>query len=239
MEVIPAIDILGGKCVRLYQGKYDRKTIYSDDPVKVAEKWVKLGARRLHIVDLDGARTGIPVNLDVIETIRSSVPSLIQVGGGIRSLEAAITMKSIGVERIIVGTAAVEEKILIKAICDKFGSDYLVISVDARNEYVAVKGWLEDSQTPVCKLIRDMSELGVTRFMYTDITKDGTLTEPNFNAMRNLIKLTKHPVIAAGGISTLDHIQRLSSLGIEAVIVGKAIYTGDIDFSDAVRLNDK
>ena len=114
-----------------------------------------------------------------------------------------------------------------------------MISVDARNEYVAVKGWLEDSQTPVCKLIRDMSELGVTRFMYTDITKDGTLTEPNFNAMRNLIKLTKHPVIAAGGISTLDHIQRLSSLGIEAVIVGKAIYTGDIDFSDAVRLNDK
>lgn len=238
MEVIPAIDILDGKCVRLYQGKYDKKTIYSDDPVKVAEKWVELGARRLHIVDLDGARTGVPVNLNVIETIRNSVPALIQVGGGIRSLGTAITMKSIGVERIIVGTAAVEETVLIEAICDKFGSEYLVISVDARNEYVAVKGWLEDSRTPVYKLIRDMSELGVTRFMYTDITKDGTLTEPNFNAMCNLMKLTKHPVIAAGGISTLDHINRLSSLGIEAVIVGKAIYTGDIDFADAVRLND-
>jgi len=238
MEVIPAIDLLGGKCVRLYQGKYDRETIYSDDPIEVAEKWVRLGARRLHIVDLDGAKTGIPVNLEIIEAIRNSVPALIQVGGGIRSMETAITMKSIGIERVIVGTAAIEQTELIETVCDKFGPDYLVISMDARDEYVAVKGWLQNSDTPVHKLLEDMSELGVRRFMYTDITKDGTLTGPNFNAIGNLMKLTKHPIIAAGGISTLDHIKRLSSLGIEAAIVGKAIYTGDVDLADAVRLTD-
>jgi phosphoribosylformimino-5-aminoimidazole carboxamide ribotide isomerase len=234
MEVIPALDLRGGKCVRLYQGDYGRETVYSDDPVEVAKHWASLGAKRLHIVDLDGAKGGAPVNLEVVEKIASSVSVLIQLGGGIRTLEMAQTVMSMGVNRVIMGTAAVENPALIEDICDDLGADSLIVSVDARNGYVAVKGWTQDSRVCASVLIEQMAGLGVQRFMYTDITRDGTLTEPNFGAIAALVKETGVRLLAAGGIATVGHIVRLSELGVEGAIAGKALYTGDIDLRQAL-----
>ena len=234
MEVIPALDLRGGKCVRLYQGDYGRETVYSDDPVEVAKHWASLGAKRLHIVDLDGAKGDAPVNLEVVEKIASSVSVLIQLGGGIRTLEMAQTVISMGVNRVIMGTAAVENPALIEDICDDLGADSLIVSVDARNGYVAVKGWTQDSQVRASVLIEQMAGLGVQRFMYTDITRDGTLTEPNFGAIEALVKETGVRLLAAGGIASVGHIVRLSELGVEGAIAGKALYTGDIDLRQAL-----
>ena len=234
MEIIPAIDIRGGKCVQLVQGDYDRETVFSNDPVKMAVRWTDLGAPRLHVIDLDGARLGEPVNLAVVQSIASSVDVPVQVGGAIRSLRAARTVLASGADRVILGTAAVENPDLAREATERLGPDAVMISVDARDGYVAVKGWTDTSDVKAADLISDLSAVGVRRFMYTDIARDGTLTEPNFSAIQALVS-GSWSLLAAGGISSLDHLERLAGLGVDGAIIGTAVYTGDIDLREAVR----
>ena len=235
MEAIPAIDLRGGKCVRLYQGDYERETVYSDDPVEVAARWVSLGATRLHVIDLDGAKDGAPANLGAIERIASSVPVPVQLGGGIRTLDAAKRALDLGVGRVIAGTIAVENPCLIREMCERLGADAVVVSVDARDGYVAVEGWTQSSRILASELMRRMTDIGVVRFLYTDIARDGTLSGPNFAAIETLSGKVDARFMAAGGISSVDHLLRLEELGVEAAIVGRALYTGDIKLVEALE----
>jgi phosphoribosylformimino-5-aminoimidazole carboxamide ribotide isomerase len=235
MELIPAIDILGGKCVRLYQGDYGQETVYSEDPSSVAARWVEAGASRLHVVDLDGARAGVPTNVAEVKGIVSNASVPVQLGGGIRTVSAARTVLALGVERVLVGTAAVEEPALVRDMCRELGPEAVVVSVDARGGVVATDGWTRSGEVMATELVARMAEMGVRRFLYTDIDRDGTLTEPNFEAIGDLVRETGVPVVAAGGISSVDHLLRLADLGVEAAVIGKALYTGDIDFNEAVR----
>jgi phosphoribosylformimino-5-aminoimidazole carboxamide ribotide isomerase len=234
MEIIPAIDLRNGKCVRLFQGDYGKETIFSDDPISVALRWQSEGARRLHIVDLDGAARGKPVNLDTIEDIVAAVDIPVQSGGGIRSIETIEQLFAAGVERAIMGTVAVEKPDLVREACQRFG-DRIIISIDARDRLVATRGWLQKSEVTAGELAGKMIELGVTRFIYTDISRDGTLTSPNFEAIAEFLSQVSAPVIAAGGISSVYHLTRLAELGVEGAIVGKAIYTGDVKLSEAFK----
>ena len=234
MEIIPAIDLRNGKCVRLYQGDYGQETIFSDDPVSVALRWQSEGARRLHIVDLDGAAKGEPSNLEAIEDIMAAIDIPVQVGGGIRSIETIEQLFATGVERAIMGTVAVEKPDLVREACQRFG-DRIIISIDARDRLVATRGWLQKSEVTASELASKMIELGVTRFIYTDISRDGTLTSPNFEAIAELLSQVNVPVIAAGGISSVYHLTRLAELGVEGAIVGKAIYTGDVKLAEAFK----
>jgi len=234
MEIIPAIDLRNGKCVRLYQGDYGQETIFSDDPVSVALRWQSEGARRLHIVDLDGAARGEPSNLEAIEDIMVAIDIPVQVGGGIRSIETIEQLFAAGVERAILGTVAVEKPDLVKEACQRFG-DRIIISIDARDRWVATRGWLQKSTVTASELANRMADLGVKRFIYTDISRDGTLTSPNFEAIAELLSQVNVPVIAAGGISSVYHMTRLAELGVEGAIVGKAIYTGDVKLGEAFK----
>lgn len=234
MEIIPAIDIKEGYCVRLRQGDYYQKTIFSDDPVAIAKQWAKLGAPRLHIVDLDGAQEGNPKNLETIAEIVLAVDIPVQMGGGIRSLEVIEKVLRLGIDRVILGTVAVKNPTLVAEACRRFGSS-IVVSLDARNEYIAVKGWQERTGIPVVELLRQLAWLGVSRFIYTDITRDGTLTQPNFESIRQVIVASPRPVMVAGGISSLEHLQRLAQMGVEGAIIGLALYTGAIDLKQALE----
>ena len=234
MEIIPAIDLRNGKCVRLYQGDYGKETVFSDDPISVALRWQSEGARRLHIVDLDGAAQGKPGNLDAIEAIIAAIDIPVQVGGGIRSMETIEQLFAAGVERAILGTVAVEKPDIVQEACQKF-SDRIIISIDARDRLVATRGWLQKSEVTASELASKMIELGATRFIYTDISRDGTLTSPNFEAIAEFLSQVGAPVIAAGGISSVYHLTKLAELGVEGAIVGKAIYTGDVKLSEAFK----
>ena len=235
MEVIPAIDLRGGRCVRLYQGDYARETVYSDDPAGVAVRWREQGAPRLHVVDLDGAVRGIPINLDAVGAIAASAGIPVQCGGGVRSFETAETLFDRGVERAVLGTAAVRSPRLVERLCREWGGDRVVVAVDARDGRVAVEGWTESTSVDAAELMREMMKLGVQRFLYTDISRDGTLSEPNFEAMGSLLSAIGCPIQASGGVSREEHLLRLAALGAEAAIVGKALYTGDLDLSAAIR----
>ncbi len=234
MDIIPAIDLRNGKCVRLFQGDYGKETVFSDDPVSVALRWQSEGARRLHIVDLDGAAQGKPVNLETVEDIVAAIDIPIQVGGGIRSIETIEQLFAAGVERAILGTVAVEKPDLVQEACQRFG-DRIIISIDAKDRMVATRGWLQESTVIASELAGKMIELGVMRFIYTDISRDGTLTSPNFEAIAGLLSQVSAPVIAAGGISSVHHLTKLAELGAEGAIVGKAIYTGDVKLSEAFK----
>ena len=235
MEIIPAIDIRSGRCVRLYQGDYDRETVFSQEPVAVASRWAALGAPRLHVVDLDGAKGDVPANLDVVRKIAAAVLTPIQVGGGIRTVKAASAAMALGAQRVIVGTAAVRDPELAPRLCADLGADRVIVSVDARDGCVAVEGWTEGSDTTAAALVRRMEDGGVRRFMYTDIARDGTLEGPNFAAIEELFAGTKARLIAAGGISSIDDLRRLEEIGVEGAIVGRALYTGDIDLEEALN----
>jgi len=234
MDIIPAIDVLGGRCVRLYQGDYDKETVYSDDPAGVALYWEQEGASRIHIVDLDGAASGNRLNLAVIEQIARDINIPIQVGGGIRDLTSVEELLDIGVGRIIMGTSAIEQPDLVKQACLFFGAQAVVIGVDARDGMVALRGWREVSSVNVLELVDHMSALGVNRIIYTDIYKDGTLTEPNFDVIEELVNVSGLSVIASGGISSVDHLKRLRDLGAEGAIIGMALYTGAINLKEAI-----
>ena len=235
MEIIPAIDIKAGRCVRLYQGDYRQETVFSDDPVGVALGWQRQGATRLHLVDLDGAATGELVNMDVIKSIAAQANVPLQVGGGIRTAEAASTLLGMGAERVVLGTAAVEDTGLMEELIRDRGAGAIIVAVDARDGMVAVKGWTQSTAVTALDLVRRMEEIGVARFLYTDISRDGTLTEPNFGAVSDLVRSTDSRIIASGGVSSLEHISRLAGMGAEAAILGRALYTGDLDLGAAIK----
>ncbi len=239
MQVIPAIDLRGGKCVRLYQGDYAQETVYSDDPLETALRWVDMGAQRLHIVDLDGARAGSSANLDAVRRIAATAGVPVHLGGGIRSADAAQTAIDAGVERVMLGTAAVENAELVRTLLCRFGAKRVIVSVDAKDGRVALRGWTQSSGTLAAELVADMAQMGVKRILYTDISRDGTLTEPNFDGIQALVRQGGVRLLAAGGIARLAHLQRLAALGVEAAIVGRAIYTGDIDLRQAVRVVER
>ncbi|MCH7652141.1 MAG: 1-(5-phosphoribosyl)-5-[(5-phosphoribosylamino)methylideneamino]imidazole-4-carboxamide isomerase [Chloroflexi bacterium] len=234
MEVIPAIDLRGGRCVRLYQGDYDRETVFSDDPMEVARRWVGLGARRLHVIDLDGAKSGEQPNAEAAYRIAGEAGVPVQLGGGIRSVESARQAIERGIDRVLLGTAAIEEPDLLRKLVDELGPERVVVTVDARDGKVALKGWTETSEVEAEQLIMDMRVAGVSRYLYTDISRDGTLTEPNFDALERLTTISDVKIIAAGGISSVEHLSRLRDIGVESAVVGTAIYTGDIDLGEAV-----
>ena len=234
MEVIPAIDLRGGKCVRLYQGDYAQETVYSHDPLETALRWVDMGATTLHIVDLDGARDGSPANLAAVERISSAAGVPVHLGGGIRDLNTARTAIDSGVSRIMLGTAAVEDTDLIGTLLSEFGVESVIVSVDSIDERVALRGWTRSSSALSSDLIADMVAMGVIRFLYTDINRDGTLTEPNFRGISAQVSRGDIRLIAAGGIATVAHLERLAEIGVEAAIVGRAIYTGDINLREAI-----
>ena len=234
MEVIPSIDLKSGRCVRLYQGDYQQETVYSEDPISVASTWQEQGASRLHLVDLDGAAQGNPANLEIISAIVSRLTIPVQVGGGIRELATAEKLFSLGVDRVVIGTAAVENPRLVQELCQRHGVQRVVVALDARDGQIAIKGWTEETSVSVLELANDMAQRGVCRLLYTDIARDGTLTEPNFAANRNLVENTGLAVQASGGIASLDHINRLSQTGVEGVILGRALYTGDIKLAEAI-----
>ena len=233
MEIIPAVDIRGGKCVRLYQGDYNQQTVFDDDPVTAALTWYSQGARWLHIVDLDGAAAGKPQNMEVVEEIIKQSGLLIELGGGIRQEEVAEKLLRQGISRIILGSVAIENRELVKKLCQQFG-EAIVVSLDARDGKIAIHGWQKDTVVEVLQLSREMLNAGVRRFIYTDIKRDGTLTEPSFDMIDRLLAEVNVPVIVAGGISKLEHLRRLVELGVEGAIIGKALYTGDIDLGEAI-----
>jgi phosphoribosylformimino-5-aminoimidazole carboxamide ribotide isomerase len=227
------VDIKGGQCVRLYQGDYERETVFSDDPLEVALKWQAKGASRLHVVDLDGAAAGEMRNIEIIREIARAILIPVQLGGGIRNLETIKKVLKEGVERVVLGTAAVENAELVTEACRQF-RESIAVSVDANEGLVAVQGWHRTTELTALAFIRAMTKLGVRRFIYTDINRDGTLTEPNFDAISEVIDSTRAPVIAAGGISSLNHLKVLQKLGAEGAIVGRALYTGSIDLKQAI-----
>ena len=219
--------------MRLYQGDFNMETVFSDDPLDMALQWQSLGATRLHIVDLDGAATGEPGNLDIIQRIASTVFVPIEVGGGIRTVATMEKLLKIGADRVVLGTSAVKHPEMIQEACRKF-CQAIVVSIDARGGFVATHGWQQATELSVMSFARSMVDLGVRRFIYTDIGRDGTLTEPNFAGLFELIETTKFPVIASGGVSTILHLKLLKKLGAEGAIIGRALYTGAINLSQAL-----
>ena len=233
--MIPSIDLRGGLVVRLYQGDYDREITYSDDPVAVALRWENAGAPRIHVVDLDGATTGLPVNLAIVEEIVSRVGLPVQVGGGIRDMVTAERLLSTGVQRVVFGTAAIRDPALVRDACRKLGAEHIVVGIDARDGRVAVQGWTESSDATAADLANSMAVAGVARFIYTDIGVDGTLAGPNLQAVIDLMKAVGKPIISAGGIGSLADLEQLDQVGVEGVILGSALYRGRVDLSEAVR----
>ncbi|MBI3744505.1 MAG: 1-(5-phosphoribosyl)-5-[(5-phosphoribosylamino)methylideneamino]imidazole-4-carboxamide isomerase, partial [Chloroflexi bacterium] len=227
-EVIPAIDLRGGRCVRLFQGDFARETVFSDDPVGVAQRWESLGAPRLHVVDLDGAAQGKPANTAVIERIAQTIRIPIQVGGGLRTLESVDTLVQAGAGRVVLGTAAAEDPALVRQAVERHG-ERIVVGVDARNGMVATHGWVKQQQMKAIDLVRQMERLGVARFVYTDIAKDGVLAGPSYESTQEVVAATRAAVIASGGVASIEHLQRLAAIGVEGAIVGKALYTGAVD----------
>ena len=237
MEVIPAIDLLDGKCVRLYQGDYERSEIFNDNPVTVARSWAEQGATRLHVVDLDGAKEGKTSNLASIEAIVAAIAIPVQVGGGLRDRASIARLLDLGVQRCIVGTVAVEQPELVQELCQEF-PEQIVVGIDARQGKVATRGWLETSEVLATDLAQRMAVAGAAAIIYTDIHRDGTMSGPNIDALRELATAIEIPVIASGGVSSLTDLLSLLALeplGVTGVIVGKAIYTGDVKLTEAVQ----
>ena len=235
MEVIPAIDLKDGRCVRLYQGDFSKEQVYSDDPVEVARRWEREGAPRIHIVDLDAAVSGRPQNLSIIERLSSEATVPVQVGGGVRGMATLERYLEAGVQRAILGTAAVEDVDFVQEACRRY-PESVIIGVDAKDGYVRISGWTRESDLTAIELVNRMEGLGARRFIYTDVSRDGTLTEPNFDAVAQILSLTSAAVIASGGVSSIEHLVWLKEIGVEGAIVGKALYTGDIALQEAIKV---
>ncbi len=228
MKIYPAIDIQNGKCVRLYQGLADQVTEYGDSPVDMALTWIEQGAKRLHLVDLDGAFKGAEGARNAILSIRKSTSLPLQVGGGIRTLEDVKTYIDAGMDRVILGTMAIENPELLKDLTAAYG-DKIVVSVDAKDGMVTTKGWVEVSEKSAVALFEELNEIGVQTVVYTDISRDGAMIGPNISALVKANEVFKGTVIASGGISSAEDIFELQKAGITDVIVGKALYEGQID----------
>ena len=236
MLLIPAIDLKGGQCVRLVQGRAGRAKVYSKDPSKVARRWQDEGARYLHVVDLDGAFSGEAKNLPALKRILEAVTIPIEFGGGVRSLGIIAKLLSLGVDRVILGTAAIENKGLIQKAIQRFGPERIVVGIDARGGKVAVRGWKKSTEVTTLSLAKRMKALGVRRVIYTDIARDGMLSGPNIPALKKMTKESGLGVIASGGISSLKDIKKVDALGVEGMIVGKALYEGKFTLREALRL---
>ncbi len=238
MEVIPAIDLRGGAVVRLLQGNYDRQTTFGGDPVGVARGFEADGAPRIHVVDLDGAREGRRTQAAEVRSVAAAVGIPIELGGGLRSPEDIAEALADGVDRVVLGTAAVEQPALIEQALVAHGPERIVVGIDARDGIASVSGWTESGSIPATDLLDRMADLGVRRFIYTDITRDGTLTSPNFSAVGDMVERAEAAggarVIASGGIAEIDHLRTLANLGAEGAIIGVAIYLGTLDLAAAV-----
>ncbi len=236
MIVYPAIDIKNGKCVRLTQGKAENEIIYGDNPIEIAKKWEELGARFLHIVDLDGAFDGSPGNKDIIKTIEKNSSIPIQVGGGIRTMERIEEYIELsGIERVILGTSAVTDPDLLNRAVDKFGKR-IAVGIDAKNGKLAIHGWIKSTEIDAVSFGKKLKVLGVDTVIYTDISKDGMLLGPNLESTKELIDETGLNVIASGGIRSIDDIKNIKEIGAAGVIIGKALYTGNINLKEALAL---
>jgi len=234
MQIIPAIDIKNGKCVRLFQGDYDKETIYSNNPIEMALNWKNQGAKIIHIVDLDGAKSGKSKITKIVQKIINDVRIPVEIGGGIRNL---ITMKrlfNIGVTRIILGTVALEKINLLKKLIDLYG-DKVIVSVDVNNGMLMKKGWLEVSNFSLIPIIKQIEKVGVKTVIFTDITRDGTLTEPNYKNIMLIRKNTKMKLIIAGGISSINQIKKLQRIKVDGVIIGKALYEEKINLKEVIK----
>jgi phosphoribosylformimino-5-aminoimidazole carboxamide ribotide isomerase len=234
MIILPAIDIKDGQCVRLYQGDYAQVSTYDADPVKIAQRWQSAGASWLHVVDLDGAATGLPISKEFIRRIRANVSLHLELGGGMRSLKHIEQMLDAGIDRVILGTVAITDRALLEEALARWG-EHIAVGLDARNGQVAISGWRETSQVQATSLATELGEIGVQRFIYTDITRDGALKGPNLDALREIQQVISCSLIASGGVSSIDDLRSIAALGIEGAIVGKALYTGDVDLATAIQ----
>jgi len=237
MQIIPAIDLLDGHCVRLHQGDYGQVTRFSDDPVAQALAWQKQGALRLHLVDLDGAKSGQPVNDVAVKAITRALSIPVQLGGGVRTAERAAELLQCGLERVILGTVALEQPELVDELAAAYPGK-IVVGIDAKNGKVATRGWIEESSTEATALARRFNSSGIAAIISTDIATDGTLAGPNLEALRAMAEASAVPVIASGGIGNLEHLLSLlalAPLGIEGVIVGRALYDGRVDLAEALQ----
>ncbi len=234
MIIFPAIDIRGGNAVRLTQGDYDQEKVYHTDPVAVAKEWEAQGAEYIHIVDLDGAKSGESANGEAIRRIAQSVNIPIQVGGGVRSMEDVTRHIQNGVRRVIIGTSAIENPSFVQEAVKRYG-DQIAVSIDARNGYVATDGWTSTSDTKATTLIQQLESFGVQTIVYTDILKDGMMQGPNFEELKEVNESTTIDVIASGGVSTEENVQSLQEMNMYGAIIGKALYEGDISLERLMK----
>ncbi|MFM8498364.1 MAG: 1-(5-phosphoribosyl)-5-[(5-phosphoribosylamino)methylideneamino]imidazole-4-carboxamide isomerase [Planctomycetia bacterium] len=232
MELWPAIDLRGGRCVRLLQGDYERETVFGDDPVAMARQFVAAGARRLHIVDLDGAKAGKPVQAALVERIVQAAGVPCQIGGGIRTLETARRYAAAGVARIVVGSIAIEQPHLLDELATAL-PDRIVLGLDARDGRVAVRGWIETSPLTALDVARRSEHLPLAALVYTDIATDGTLGGPNLAALREMVNTVKLPVVASGGIANAADLEQVAAVGAAGCIVGRALYDGGLSLAAA------
>ena len=238
MIIYPAIDIRGGRCVRLTEGRFDAETVFADDPAEMALKWTGLGAEFLHLVDLDGALAGEGKNVPVIQRILKSVSIPVQLGGGIRNLETIEKLLELGVTRLILGSAAVKNPELVAEACKKYPG-HIAVGIDAKNGEVAIEGWGQGSGVAATELAKKMASFGVETIIYTDISRDGMLSGVNVEATAALARACGVPIIASGGVASLDDIRRVKAVegdGVQGCIIGKAIYTGAVDLKEALAL---
>ena len=236
MKLYPAIDLKDGKCVRLLQGNYNEVTVYGNNPGEMAKKWESLGGDFLHIVDLDGAKAGKEVNGKAIRQIVEAIQIPIELGGGIRSIEDIRLQLSRGVHRVILGSAAIKNRTLVKKAIEIFGADRIVVGVDAKDGMVAIEGWLEVTDTSALGFCKELEKMGVQTVIYTDIAKDGMMQGPNIEETRKLVENTHLNIVASGGVSSLEDLKVLEKIGVYGAIIGKAIYTGAIDLEEAAKL---
>ncbi|MDR1001461.1 MAG: 1-(5-phosphoribosyl)-5-[(5-phosphoribosylamino)methylideneamino]imidazole-4-carboxamide isomerase [Clostridiales bacterium] len=236
MRLFPAIDILGGKCVRLKQGAFDQVTVYNESPAQQAKIWQSQGASYIHVVDLDGARYGTAINDEAIRQIINAVGIPVQVGGGIRAMDDAEHKLSLGARRVIIGTSAARDPDMARHAVNRFGADHVAVGVDARDGFVSLAGWTESSQLSAWQLCKMIKDCGVKTIVYTDIAKDGMLSGPSIEETAHIIALGDLDVIASGGVSGLDDLYACQKIGAYGAIIGKALYTGAIDLSSAVNL---
>ena len=237
MKIFPAIDIKDKKCVRLVKGDFDKKTVYEISPVEQAGKYKDHGFKNLHIVDLDGALTGETVNLDVIQEIVSKFDLKIEIGGGVRNFESIQKYIEVGVEKVILGSAAIKDKDFLKEACEKF-SNKIALGLDAKDGYLSVSGWKENSNQLTLEFLKEVNGYGASRLIYTDINRDGMKQSPNFDETTKVADTSNCPVIISGGVSSIDDIKKakdLNNKNIEGIIVGKAIYDGDIELDELAR----
>ena len=235
MIIYPAVDVREGKCVRLTQGEFNKETVYSDNPVEMALRWEKMGAQYLHVVDLDGARTGKAQNIAVISEMAVKMGIPVQLGGGIRSIEIIETILCKGIERVILGTSAVKDPELVKRAVKTFENN-VVIGIDAKEGMVAIEGWEKTSEFKAVDFAKKMEDLGAKTIIYTDISRDGMLNGPNLKAMEEMVKAVNIDIIASGGVGKLEDIKNLKEVGVSGAIVGRALYTGDVDLKQAIEI---